>query len=315
MSQISPPESSEKSPLSGPKLGALDIETRRRRRWPWVTGAVVVVAAIVAAVVVVNAPHGPKPFGTNLTVQYGAGDKAGKALLEYIAKDVAPDYGVTITPNDSISDYNQANRVVSDGTVPALLFEHKPFLNDEIAANGFQLEAVTPVYTWNQASLSQKWKSWAQVPDGATIGLRSDPAGQAIALLDLAWSKQITLKPGHTTLAGLPQLKDIATNPKGYKFTQVNLGQLGRILPDVDVEIVHIEDVYLSGVYRPENVIDNPPAPKGSEAQLVVNPAHRNDPNVKKLIKVFEDPRIQTWLKTTDNPLVKSIFGPADSVG
>jgi D-methionine transport system substrate-binding protein len=38
--------------------------------------------------------------------------------------------------------------------------------------------------------------------------------------------------------------------------------------------------------------------------------AYRNDPQVKQLIKVFFDPRVQPYLKTTTNPQLKDQLSP-----
>jgi ABC-type metal ion transport system substrate-binding protein len=147
------------------------------------------------------------------------------------------------------------------------------------------------------------------VPNGAKVALRDDPAGQAIALLDLAHDKQITLKPGKDTIAGLPQLSDIQTNPKNYQFVQVPIGQLARSLADVDVIVVHISDVYAAGL-RENQIIAREPAPKGSEGGLVVSDKHLDDPNVQKLIATFKDPKIAEFLQTTDNELIRNTLGP-----
>jgi D-methionine transport system substrate-binding protein len=44
-----------------------------------------------------------------------------------------------------------------------------------------------------------------------------------------------------------------------------------------------------------------------------VGRAYRNDPQVKKLIKAFFDPRVQPYLRTTDNPLLKDQLSPVAS--
>ena len=129
---------------------------------------------------------------------------------------------------------------------------------------------AAPTFTWDQATYSDKYRSWDALPNGAKIALRDDPAGQAIALLDLAQAGQITLKPGKDTIAGLPQLTDVASNPKDYKFIQVPIGQLARSLADVDAIVVHISDVYAAGLTE-DQILARHPAPKGSEGGLVVS--------------------------------------------
>ena len=285
-----------------------DIEIKKKKRWPWIAAAVVVVVAIAGGVTYAKLSNEDKPFGTNLKVATWSTDIAAENLLKYINDEVAPSHGITIEPV-KIDNLIEINRAVDAGTVAGNFFEHQPFLNDAIAANGFHLTLAAPTFTWDQASYSNKYKSWDQVPDGAKVALRDDPAGQAIALLDLANDKQITLKPGKDTIAGLPQLSDVATNPKNYQFVQVPIGQLARSLDDVDVIVVHISDVYAAGL-RENQIIAREPAPKGSEGGLVVSDKHLDDPNVQKLIATFKDPKIAEFLKTTDNELIRNTLGP-----
>jgi D-methionine transport system substrate-binding protein len=293
--QISPPVNS-------------DIELKKKKRWPWIAGAIVVVLAVVGGVVYAKVSNEDKPFGTTLEVATWSTDIAAENLLKFITDDVAPDHGITIKPV-KIDNLIEINRAVDAGTVAGNFFEHQPFLNDAIAANGFKLSLAAPTFTWDQATYSDKYRNWNEVPNGAKIALRDDPAGQAIALLDLAYDKQITLKPGKDTLAGLPQLSDIQTNPKGYQFVQVPIGQLARSLADVDAIVVHISDVYAAGL-KENQILAREPAPKGSEGGLVVSDKHLNDPNVQKLIATFKDPKIANFLKTTDNELIRNTLGP-----
>lgn len=293
---------------STPTSGGADIEIKKKNRWPWIAGAVVAVVAIAGGVVYANTSNEDQPFGTNLKVATWSTDIAAENLLQYIADEVAPDHGITIE-RVQIDNLIEINRAVDAGTVAGNFFEHQPFLNDAIAANGFELTLAAPTFTWDQATYSNQYRSWDELPHGAQIALRDDPAGQAIALLDLAEAGQITLKPGKDTLEGLPQLGDIDTNPKNYQFVQVPIGQLARSLDDVDAVVVHISDVYAAGLTE-DQILARHPAPKGSEGGLVVSNKHLEDPNVQKLIATFEDPKIAEFLETTDNPLIRDTLGP-----
>lgn len=286
----------------------IEIETKKRNRWPWVAGGVVAIVAIVGGIVWANTSNADQPFGTNLKVATWSTDIAAENLLQFIATEVAPDHGITIEPVQ-IDNLIEINRAVDAGNVAGNFFEHQPFLNDAIAANGFELTLAAPTFTWDQATYSDKYRSWEELPNGASIALRDDPAGQAIALLDLAQAGQITLKPGKDTIEGLPQLGDIDTNPKNYEFVQVPIGQLARSLADVDAVTVHISDVYAAGLTE-DQILARHPAPAGSEGGLVVSNKHLKDPNVQKLIETFKDPKIAEFLETTDNALIRDTLGP-----
>ncbi|BBX38330.1 NLPA lipoprotein [Mycolicibacterium mageritense DSM 44476 = CIP 104973] len=294
--------------ITSPTDPGTDIEIKSRKRWPWALAAAGVVAVIVGGLVFANYTNQDKPFGPDLEVATWSTDIAAENLLSYIAENVAPEHGITIKPV-KIDNLIEINRAVDAGNVAGNFFEHQPFLNDAIAANGFQLTLAAPTFTWDQATYSNSYRSWDQLPSGAKIALRDDPAGQAIALLDLAQAGQITLKPGKDTVAGLPQLSDVASNPKNYQFVQVPIGQLARSLADVDAVVVHISDVYAAGLTE-DQILARHPAPKGSEGGLVVSNKHLDDPNVQKLIETFKDPKIADFLQNTDNKLIRDTLGP-----
>jgi D-methionine transport system substrate-binding protein len=291
--------------------GIDSIEIKSKTWWPWVAAAVGAALVIAGGVFYANSGDKDKPFGSTLEVATWSTDIAAESLLTYITDDVAPGHGITIKPV-KIDNLVEINRAVDAGDVAGNFFEHQPFLNDAIAANGFKLTLAAPTFTWDQATYSDKYRSWAALPNGAKIALRDDPAGQAIALLDLAEAQQITLKPGKDTLAGLPQLADIASNPKNYQFIQVPIGQLARSLADVDAVTVHISDVYAAGLTE-NQILARHEAPKGSEGGLVVSDKHINDPNIQKLIETFKDPKIAEFLRTTDNELIRNTLGPINS--
>ncbi len=289
----------------------IEIETKKRGRRPLVlklAGGGVAVAAVVGGIIYANTSNADQPFGTNLKVATWSTDIAAENLLQFISTEVAPDHGITIEPVQ-IDNLIEINRAVDAGNVAGNFFEHQPFLNDAIAANGFELTLAAPTFTWDQATYSDRYRSWNELPDGASIALRDDPTGQAIALLDLAEAGQITLKPGKDTIDGLPQLGDIESNPKNYEFVQVPIGQLARSLADVDAVTVHISDVYAAGLTE-DQILARHPAPAGSEGGLVVSNKHLEDPNVQKLIETFHDPKIAEFLETTDNALIRDTLGP-----
>lgn len=289
----------------------IEIETKKRGRRPLVlklAGGGVAVAAVVGGIIYANTSNADQPFGTNLKVATWSTDIAAENLLQFISTEVAPDHGITIEPVQ-IDNLIEINRAVDAGNVAGNFVEHQPFLNDAIAANVFELTLAAPTFTWDQATYSDRYRSWNELPDGASIALRDDPAGQAIALLDLAEAGQITLKPGKDTIDGLPQLGDIESNPKNYEFVQVPIGQLARSLADVDAVTVHISDVYAAGLTE-DQILARHPAPAGSEGGLVVSNKHLEDPNVQKLIETFHDPKIAEFLETTDNALIRDTLGP-----
>lgn len=133
-----------------------------------------------------------------------------------------------------VNDIIQPNKMVDDGSVDANSFQHEPYFDQFVKDHG--LKHVTHgFYTIFTPSglYSRKYKSLAQVPDGATFGIPVDPANNGRALFMLRDKGLLKLRPGvPVTHAGL---RDITENPHGYKFKEVDQLMLMRTIEDVDV--------------------------------------------------------------------------------
>jgi len=101
---------------------------------------------------------------------------------------------------------------------------------------------------------------------------------------------------------------DIA--PKyGLKITPVGIGDGPRVLPEVDAVIAYNMQFIGAGISQKYKIYA-PPAPRAFAGQLVVGTTYLRDPQIVKLIKVFLDPRVQAYLRTTANPRLKDQLTP-----
>ncbi|MGE9665424.1 MetQ/NlpA family ABC transporter substrate-binding protein, partial [Escherichia coli] len=79
---------------------------------------------------------------------------------------------------------------------------------------------------------SKKYKSFAELPEGASVAIANDPINSGRGLLLLAKAGLITLKPG----VGYKATEDdILANPKKLKILQVEAVQLVRAYDDADL--------------------------------------------------------------------------------
>ena len=278
------------------------IDTGRRNRRRIFAGIGALVVIVIAAIVVINAAGGSdasaKSFGTNLEIGYMSAFGSEQKLLEFVADEVAPDYGVTIEPV-SLGDPNQIDRAVSEGILAATVYEHKHWLAQQTAAQGTEETAVEPIFKWAFAIYSQKYKSVDELPDGATIGIPSDPPNQSQALWLLQRLGLITIKPGVEPVEAL--LDDVDRNPHNFNLKELELGVMPRALGDIDAGISYVDFFDAAGT-PPSDQILSPVAPSTFAGQLVVGTNYLNDPNIKKLIELWKDPKIQKYLETEGGP-------------
>ncbi len=100
------------------------------------------------------------------------------------------------------------------------------------------------------------------------------------------------------------KLKNIVGNPHQFVFKELDLLTMPRALNSVDAAIGYVSQFDAGKVPREKGILF-PPAPRTFASQLVIGTPYLSQENIVKLKQAFSDPRIQTWLKTTDDPLVK----------
>jgi D-methionine transport system substrate-binding protein len=287
------------------------FEVRRRRLWPFVAGGAVVLLGIAAAVVVPRLggeDTANTQAGATLYVATAEGNAREEALIDYIAKDVAPAHGIHVEFK-ALADSNTINRAVNDGEVAGTIYQHKLWLGQVLQANpGFRETAATPVFRWGFGLWSSKWKTPAEIPQGGTISLYSDPANESQGLFVLEKAGLITLEPG--TDIGTATVDDIAENPKGLQFTLLDFGAQSRALPDLDAAVGYTE-YYLAAKIPIEQQIFAPAAPDEFAGQLTVGTKWIDTDNVKALIATFQDPKVQEYLSSDAD--VKGVLLPLDA--
>jgi D-methionine transport system substrate-binding protein len=301
---------SDTTPTQTPDAGH-GFELKKRRRWPWVVGGIVVVVGVVAAIAIplLNpAKSANAEEGATLVVVTAEGNAAEQSLVNFVAKKVAPKYGIKVEFK-GLSDSNTLNRAVSEGEVAGTIYQHKLWLSQVLEANpDFHEIAATPVFRWGFGLWSEKYSSVEQIPDGATISLYSDPANEAQGLWILERAGLITLKPGTDKWKATQD--DVASNPKHLKFTLLDFAAQSRSLPDLDAAVGYTE-YYLAAKIPLEHRIFAPAAPDEFAGQLTIGSKYKDTANIKKLVKAFKDPAVQHFLATDST--VKGILLPLDA--
>ncbi|MBF5083480.1 MetQ/NlpA family ABC transporter substrate-binding protein [Quadrisphaera sp. INWT6] len=294
-----------------PTSGDHGFEVRQRRRWPWVAGGAVAVLAVAAAVVVPRLggeETANTTPGATLYVATAEGNAREQALIEYIAKDVAPDHGIKVAFK-ALADSNTINRAVSDGEVAGTIYQHELWLGQVLEANpDFKEEAATPVFRWGFGLWSAKWKTPQEIPQGGTVSLYSDPANEAQGLYVLQQAGLITLKDGVDV--GSATVDDIASNPKDLQFTLLDFGAQSRALPDLDAAVGYTE-YYLAAKIPLEQQIFAPTPPDEFAGQLTIGSTWKDSDNIKALVETFQDPKVQEYLAT--DPDVQGVLLPLAS--
>lgn len=179
------------------------------------------------------------------TIRFIMSDLGFNAEVAHVLKDEVAKQGYVldwIVVNDII----QPNKLVDDGTVDANSFQHESYFDQFVADHGLK-NITRGFYTILSPSgiYSKKYKSLAQVPDGATFSIPVDPANNGRALFMLRDKGLLQLRDGVDVIHA--SQKDITANPHGYKFKEIDQLMQLRTLDDVDAGFLFMNYALLAG--------------------------------------------------------------------
>ncbi|WP_144107846.1 MetQ/NlpA family lipoprotein [Paraburkholderia sp. BCC1886] len=163
----------------------------------------------------------------------------------------AAKHGLTLKIT-TFNDYTQPNEALSQHDLDANSFQHKPYLDAQIAARGYKISAVGYTYVQPIGLYSRKVKSVADLAQGATIGVPNDPSNEGRSLLLLQSLGLITLRQG-TGL--LPTIRDIGNNPKNLHIKELDAGIVGRAIGDLDAAVINTDWAIKAGIKIPDERI------------------------------------------------------------
>ncbi len=115
------------------------------------------------------------------TIKIGVTPGEHAKIMEVVKEVAAEDLDLEIL---EFSDYAVPNQALNDGELNANLFQHQPYLDNQVADRKFDLVSVGTTITTPMGVYSKKVKSLDELKDGA-IGIPNDPTNGGRALLVL----------------------------------------------------------------------------------------------------------------------------------
>jgi len=208
-----------------------------------------------------------------------------------VAKKVAKDkYGLDV----ELVGFSGAllpNEATDKGDLDANVFQHRPFLAQQNKDHGYKLVAVANTFVFPMAGYSKKIKSINELKDGDTIAIPLDPTNLGRALLLLAKTGLITLKPNPGLL---PTSLDITANPHNLKIIEVEGAQLPQLLDDPKVTAAIISTTYINQIgltpTKDGIFIEDKDSPYVNI--IVTREDNQHAENVQKFIKAYESDEV-----------------------
>jgi D-methionine transport system substrate-binding protein len=212
-------------------------------------------------------------------------------ILELIKPELAKE-GVDLEIK-VFTDYVQPNVQLNEKRLDANYFQTKPYLDGFNKGKGATLVTGVGVHVEPFGGYSKKYKSLAELPDGATIAIPNEGSNAGRALLLLQKGGLITLKDPANALA---TPKDIATNPKHFKFRELESAVLPRVLDQVDLDMINT-NYALEAKLSPKNdalIIEGADSPYVNYLVTRTDNAHTDA--IEKLSKALTSQQVKDYI-------------------
>ncbi|CCE00002.1 MetQ/NlpA family ABC transporter substrate-binding protein [Bradyrhizobium sp. STM 3809] len=211
-----------------------------------------------------------------------------------VVKKVAAERGLDIKVVE-FTDYVIPNQALALKDLEANSFQHEPYLKNQISKTGWKIVKVATTIASPQGVYSQKYKTLAELPEGAKVAIANDPSNGARGLMILALHGVIKLKDPSNVAA---TVADITDNPKKLKFVELDAAQLPRALADVDLVSINNNYAVQAGLNPAKDAIARENAEGPWVNILAVREEDKDKPWVKPLIEAYHSEPVKAFLET-----------------
>ncbi|MDA8444123.1 MetQ/NlpA family ABC transporter substrate-binding protein [Paracidovorax valerianellae] len=186
------------------------------------------------------------------------------------------------------TDWTTPNTALEAGDIDLNYFQHQAFLDNAIRERGYAFVSVATGLLPNIGLYSLKVQRFADLKDGARVGVANDPVNQGRGLLLLEKAGLIQLKAG---VGARGSVNDIVANPKKLRFAEIEGPQLVRALDDLDLaqgypaHYVNAGRPQVAGSALLYSGIDD----LAYAIRFVARKDKAQDPRIKRFVKVYQD--------------------------
>jgi D-methionine transport system substrate-binding protein len=199
-----------------------------------------------------------------------------------VVRKVAAERGLELKIVE-FTDYVVPNQALAQKDLEANSFQHEPYLKNQVSKTNWKIVKVANTIASPQGVYSSKYKTLAELPNGAR------------GLLILAEQGLIKLKDGSGVTA---TVADIIDNPKKLRFVELDAAQLPRSLQDVDLVSINNNYAVQAGLNPAKDAI----ARESTEGPwiniLAVREEDKDKPWVKQLISAYHSEPVKQFLET-----------------
>ncbi len=200
-----------------------------------------------------------------------------------------------------LDDYYIFNKALDAGEVDANYFQHVPFFDGEVKEHGYKIVNAAGIHLEPFGFYSKTVKSVNDIKEGSEIIISNSVADHGRILAILEKEGLITLKDGVNKQEAT--VKDIASNPKNLKFTEVKPELLTTSFNNGEGELVAINGNYAiqAGLNPTKDavILETASADNPYVNIIACQEGHENDEKIKALVEVLKSDEIKKFIEDT----------------
>ncbi len=225
------------------------------------------------------------------TIAIGVSPDPHKAIVENAIKPLLEAEGYKVDMIE-FADYVLPNTALAEGEIDANYFQHVPFLEATVKEKSYDLSFTAKVHIEPMGLYSEKIDDISAIKAGAEIAIPNDPSNGARALKLLAKNGIIEITDGDLITA-----KDITSNPKNIKVTELDPEQLPRVLKDVDAAVINTNYALEGGLnpLRDALVIEGGDSPYANI--IAVRAEDKEKEKIKALTKAATSGEVKKYIE------------------
>lgn len=200
-----------------------------------------------------------------------------------------------------LDDYYIFNKALDAGEVDANYFQHVPFFDGEVKEHGYKIVNAAGIHLEPFGFYSKTVKTVNDIKNDAEIIISNSVADHGRILAILEKEGLITLKDGVNKQEAT--VRDIASNPKNLKFTEVKPELLTTSFENGEGDLVAINGNYAiqAGLNPTKDavILESASADNPYVNIVACQQGHENDEKIKALVEVLKSDEIKKFIENT----------------
>jgi len=248
--------------------------------------------------------------GESTKLVIGASVTPHAEILEQ-AKPLLAEEGIDLEIK-TFDDYVLPNKALENGDIDANYFQHIPYLNKQIADNGYDFVNAGAIHIEPMGLYSKLISDISELEDGATVLTSTSESDWGRILTILQDADLITLKDGVDTETAT--FDDIAENPKNLEFKHdVDPSLLATAYQNDEADLIAINANFAFGIDL--NPADDSVLLEADNSPYVnviaVRSGDEDSDKIKKLIEVLHSDEIKDFVEEQWQGSVKIVDADA----